>query len=155
MQDFWNRVNKKGPWHPRLKSRCWVWTEGLHSHGYGRASIEGVRTRVHRIAFYLTHGHWPEPCCLHRCDNRACVRPSHLYEGTYLDNNRDTHRRHRIDRKGEAGANKLTNKAVLYIRRVYVPYARDWRGCVALAKRFNVTKWCINGVVSRDNWRHL
>ena len=154
--NFWENVNKQGPWQPHLRSRCWEWTAGQSRSGYGTAAAGDVRTNAHRVAWFLTHGCWPTPMCLHRCDNRICVRPSHLYEGNQVDNMRDAHARHRVNRKGEAGGHHtLTEKDVLYIRRIHVPYAEDGRGCVALGKRFGVTKECIYLVVKRKIWRHL
>lgn len=46
---------------------------------------------AHRAALVLSGVAVPDDAVVcHRCDVRACVRPSHLYVGTFSDNNRDT-----------------------------------------------------------------
>lgn len=96
---FWEKVDKNGPvpaHRPEL-GPCWVWTAG-RSHGYGLIYVDrSGKTRAHRVSFFLKHGRWPQPCGLHRCDNRLCVRPSHIFEGTKADNVRD------MDAKGRRG----------------------------------------------------
>jgi hypothetical protein len=44
---------------------------------------------THVYAFYLANGHWPEPFCLHKCDNPPCCNPSHLFEGDAAENAED------------------------------------------------------------------
>jgi len=50
-----------------------------------------------RMAFYFETGKIPRLFVLHRCDNPACVNPSHLETGTQRKNVRDmvTRGRHR------------------------------------------------------------
>lgn len=87
---FWGRVDKT--------ETCWLWTAGKISAGYGE-TWDGKRVlRAHRVSYELTFGPIPKGLCvLHRCDVRACVRPSHLFLGTRTDNNRD------MVAKGRAG----------------------------------------------------
>jgi hypothetical protein len=84
---FWAKVYKNGPvpQHIPELGPCWLWTAYI-SEGYG----EFESTTAHRTAWELTYG--PIPLgfdVLHRCDNRTCVRPAHLFLGTDLDNARD------------------------------------------------------------------
>lgn len=98
---FWAKVNKAGPLHPLLQTRCWPWTGSRHRKGYGNAWLDGRGWQAHRAAWALEVGAIPAGTrVLHRCDRRACVRPQHLFIGTDLDNARDR------DAKGRSGAKK-------------------------------------------------
>jgi len=76
---------------------CWIFLRRIGQNGYGRLRYKGRLVEAHRFAFFLTHGHWPEPMCLHSCDNSRCVNPNHLSEGTQLQNMREASKRGRLN----------------------------------------------------------
>lgn len=73
---------------------CILYGEAKHN-GYGRfsPSTHGRRKMAmmaHRVAWIINRGAIPPGLfVLHRCRNRACVNPNHLYLGTRSDNVQD------------------------------------------------------------------
>lgn len=79
------------PPHAPELGPCWPWTGALTGDGYGCIQINGKAVYTHRAALEASLG---RPLAIgmfacHKCENRACGRPSHLYEGTISDNNTD------------------------------------------------------------------
>lgn len=135
---FWAKVEKEGI------HECWVW-KGTQWNGYGVFNIDGRRGKAHRLAFELFHRRKPKGNILHRCENKLCVNPHHLYEGNYVDNARDLYA------KG-GGQRKLSDKEVGDIRRLYKTGHYLQR---ELAEKFGCTQVNICHILTGQKYVHV
>jgi len=157
---FWSKVDKNGPTVPHMETACWVWRNRL-SFGYGTLRMLGMSWWAHRLAWTLANGPIPPALrVLHRCDNRACVRPDHLFLGTQSDNMRDMVKkgrnsaRVRPDRvvRGEAhGCAKFTEQDVRNIR----AFVAAGLSQSEVARRYGRSLSTVNAIIHRRLWRSL
>lgn len=115
---FWPRVQKS--------EGCWLWTGAKDRYGYGewigvKLPFRG-RIKPHRASWLLHFGDIPQELwVLHKCDNRSCVRPDHLFLGTPLDNNQDMAAKGRSARGESQHSAVFAEEQVREIRRSYEP----------------------------------
>ena len=136
---------------PNCKTGCIEWTGGRTTSGYGMIRDNHRILTTHRVMYSVSVGPIPIGLCvLHRCDNRICCNPKHLFLGTNSDNILDRIAKGRsADAKGEKNpAAKLTDREVKIIRRS--PLSGP-----LLAKRFKVSRCTINAIKRREQWAHI
>lgn len=151
---FWNQVSKT--------SECWEWTSAALKNGYGSITIQGpaktgksIRQLAHRFSWELHFGPIPAGMLVcHKCDNRKCVRPDHLFLGTHADNGADMVAKGRsANRSGSKNTRaKLTEEAVKAIR---AEFNGSHGQVLALARRFGVVHAVISNILSRKSWSHV
>lgn len=95
------------------KTGCWNWTAGTSGNGYGELRLKnglsgGQRGTAHRISYSEFVGEIPAGMMVcHKCDNRLCVNPNHLFIGTAQDNLTD------MVKKGRSLKGEKNHKSIL------------------------------------------
>ena len=81
---------------------CWNWT-GTMRGGYGRAwNGEKMVTATHLALYYHNGTKVPDgKYVCHRCNNKRCVNPYHLYIGSAFDNRMDHLKKVYAERKNK------------------------------------------------------
>ena len=155
-EQFWNKVARGG------HDECWEWQGARTSSGYGNLLYCGEVCQAHRLAYMLANGGisprtgFRKPgraktyrrFVLHKCDNRSCCNPAHLFLGSLRTNLLDAYRKGRKAQPKSRHANaKLSPSQVTDIRRRY-----DAGGVSQdlLAAEFSVSQRAISLVVRRE-----
>jgi plasmid maintenance system antidote protein VapI len=136
---------------------CWEWL-GQKRYGYGsimirRNLLKPKSYSAHRLSYLWAFSEIPDGLYVcHKCDNRACVNPNHLFLGTAKENTQDMINKNRIvtQRGEEASNSKLTEEDVMKIRQIY-----SYTTAKELAKLYGVVPQAIYDIVKNRTWVHL
>lgn len=132
------------------ENECWNCTSHkLDTQGYSKTYIDGKFIFIHRFMYQGKYGDIPkgmEVC--HKCDNPACINPSHLFLGTHAENMSDMTKKNRQTLGGRNPMSKLTNKVVAEIKSSNKKQAE-------LAKIYGVTQPTISMIRNNVRWKHV
>lgn len=130
---FWSKVE--------ITDTCWIWKGYISVYGYGVFGIGAIIATAHRVSYSLIHGPIPKDLyVLHKCDNRACVNPHHLYAGTHQDNMTDM----MVRKRGVHGCKKSVYRGV-----IYRPDIQKWKSYFSRTRNKKTTKYYF-GVYSTE-----
>lgn len=143
--------------HPEPNTGCWFWVGKTSTDGYGQLHhkcSDGFLT-AHRYSYFLHFGDFDRTkYVLHKCDNRLCVNPDHLYLGDSQQNVKD-----RTDRNRGAkfpgssnGFAKLNEATVISMRNDYRRGGITHRG---IAKKYSVSFSTAQKILLRTRWTHI
>lgn len=146
----------------RVSSGCVEWKKAIDRQGYGRIKQGGKTYLAHRVSYQLSNGYIP--CGLfvcHKCDNRKCVNPAHLFLGTHLDNMCDMRAKNRrfVPLGDFHGRSKLDERKAWLIRRFLERHPHMPRQLGSpypfLASWFGVGTSAIYSVHVNRTWKHV
>jgi hypothetical protein len=152
-ESFWARIKKT--------ESCWEWQGAVNSTGYGSVGWHGKTYSAHRIAAYLAgmltdmrapnSTDRPNTYVLHKCDNRKCCNPNHLFLGSYRDNMLDAYKKNRkSQQKGEKHTNaKLTNQQAIEIRKRYSTGEKQ----IPLAKEYKISQHAVSLIIRNETYK--
>ena len=158
-KDNWESATGRNILH-KISSRaetasngCRIWTGRLTEDGYAAITVKGKMRKVSRLVLSRKLGRpvLPELCACHDCpggDNKRCINPDHLWEGTHAQNGLDW-RNKNGGVEGTKNANaRLSDDDVVAIR-------ASVASNTVLAGRHGVSRTAIRKIRQGLAWRHI
>lgn len=147
---FWEKVDSSAG-----EDACWPWKACVGKDGYGRFHSNDIIHSAHRFALAIsTQRVIPSDMVVcHRCDNKLCCNPRHLFVGTQRDNIYDMLGKGRwvpppLKRGEQNGNSKLSRGQVNNIRQMSQSGVEGKK----LAEMFGVSATTISKIVRYKSW---
>jgi hypothetical protein len=120
-----------------------LWKGTVPKNGYGTAWRNQKPISAHRLSWLAHNGPIPEGLMvLHKCDNKPCVNPFHLFLGTNCDNMQDAVRKGRHVGNGK---NCLSSDQVNTIRELYASGKKITKIAVMFNRHWTTISDIVNG----------
>jgi len=161
-EEYLKRLEKRLFKHSKRNGECLEWKGRCNPFGYGLIKLRskdmqgiGFSTGTHRAAYLVWKGDIPENMCvLHKCDNKCCIEPSHLFLGSHQDNMDDMKAKSRQNKRpGEKHhITKFSDKDVIEIRKLWDSgeFTQSY-----FCRIYNVSSACICNMINRKTWKHI
>jgi hypothetical protein len=149
---------------------CWEFNGCKMPNGYGKVTVKKKTWLAHRYSYFINVGIIPDGMHVcHKCDNRSCINPKHLFLGTRKDNMQDMISKNRHNFSGLRTNNyqekskqntlrgelhpfaKIKEDDVREIRKLY----KDGMMQIDIAKLFNVRPGYISNIIRRYIWKSV
>lgn len=133
-------------------NECWECKGGKTKDGYGKFWL-GKTMKSHKVSYLIYRGEIAHGrCVLHKCDNRKCVNPKHLWLGTQKENIQDMIKKGRaIKATGERnGGAKLRWQEVTEIRDLYKTGRFSYND---FARKYHVSESTIKRLMTNKTWK--
>lgn len=129
---------------------CWEWIGAVRDNGYCRTTYKGKNWYLHRLSFAAFKGAIPEgnDVC-HKCDNRKCCNPEHLFTGSRADNMADAVSKGRQAQGFMLPQTKLSRKDIVEI----IARAETGEYYKNIADDFGVTRQLIGHIAIKNGIR--
>jgi len=135
----------------KKESKCWFWTGIIDKHGYGKLRINKKRVLAHRASYEIFVGIIASKMLiLHSCNNRACINPDHLKQGTVQDNSNDMINANRSLQGEKHHKAKLTESDVRKIRELGNNLSQQ-----KIANMFGVSQLNVSLILRNKAWKHV
>lgn len=131
---------------------CWEWQKNIQINGYGHMKHSGKARSAHRVSYEMHNGEIPKGFyVLHKCDNRCCVNPQHLFVGTASDNRKD------MQSKGRHAHGERVNTAKMTEAQIIEIYALSdgGLGSPRIAKKYGISTTMAWNIKTGKSWSHL
>jgi len=131
-------------------SGCWEWRLKVRPNGYARVTYLRRSMYAHRLSFEAFNGYIDSSLDVcHSCDNRRCVNPYHLFQGTRKDNMNDA-----VSKNRHATGKKLPQTKIHGDNLAKaLQLIKDGFKYEYIANKFGVTKSCIGYIARKNNMR--
>ena len=148
--DILTRISKRYTIDP--STECHLWASYLTKDGYAQITYNNSKIRVSKFILEKKLGR-PllenyETC--HTCNNRNCINPQHLYEGTHKQNALDMKKAGSC--KGvKNGHSKISVETAIKIKQELVIGNKPF----LISKKFNVPPTLVANIKKGSSWKWL
>lgn len=133
---------------------CFNWQGSIHRDGYGMTywPPQKQTMQTHRASYLVFRGAVPKGMFVcHRCDNRRCINPAHLFLGTPKENIEDAFEKRRLCCGESVNTACLKESDVVEIARLY----GTGKTIRELCEIYGIANSSMVRIVNGKNWRHV
>jgi hypothetical protein len=130
---------------------CHIWLRAYRRDGYGYLLDPSKKRCIgaHVFSFERTHEPAAGRHICHRCDNRACVNPDHLFAGSNTDNRQDSVQKRRHAFGERHGLAKITAECAERIKDIWRVGSNSQ---TEIAKYFGISQTQVSRIVRDQRW---